>query len=152
MLEIIGLVLPGITKLLNKLIPDSDARNAAQEEITKLLIAQQGAVNLAIAEAAKAQAAINLAEASSPSIFVSGWRPAAAWICIAGMLYSFCVQPTATWIALQFHLTPLPTLDTATMMSLLFGLLGLGGLRSFDKMQGTSFDNVTSPRLPPGKR
>ena len=61
MLEVIGLLLPGITAVLNKIIPDANARQAAQDQITQALIAQQGAVQQAISEAAKAQAEINAA-------------------------------------------------------------------------------------------
>lgn len=136
MLEIIGLLLPSITGVLNKIIPDANARQAAQEQITAALITQQGAVQQAIAEAAKAQAEVNLKEAESPSVFVAGWRPFVGWVCGVGCAYAFILQPVLNAISSWGHWPLPPSLDTSSMLGLLMGLLGLGGMRTLEKVQG----------------
>lgn len=143
MFEIIGLLLPSITGVLNKLIPDANARQAAQEQITAALIAQQGAVNQAIAEAAKAQAEVNLKEAESPSIFVAGWRPFVGWVCGVGCAYAFILQPVLNAISSWGHWPLPPSLDTSSMLGLLMGLLGLGGMRTLEKVQGVDRQTMT---------
>ncbi len=83
-----------------------------------------------------AQIAVNKAEAESPSIFKGGWRPAVGWVCVAGLVYSFFLQPLLPWAVGVLHsapVAPLPTLDTSTLMTLLLGMLGLGGMRTFEK-------------------
>jgi hypothetical protein len=136
MLEIIGLLLPAVTGILNKVIPDANARQAAQEQITQAMIAQQGAVQQAIADAAKAQAEVNLKEAESPSIFVAGWRPFVGWVCGLGFAYAFILQPFMNAIAVWAGFSTTPVLDTSSMMGLLGGLLGLGTMRTYEKAQG----------------
>jgi hypothetical protein len=146
MLSIIGLLLPGITSVLNRLIPDVNARQQAQDEITKALIAQQGAVQQAIAEAAKAQAEVNLAEAQNPSLFIAGWRPFVGWVCGLGFAYAFILQPFINAICVWFKLPTTPILDTSSLMALLGGLLGLGSMRSYEKAQGVERENL-GPKL-----
>jgi len=78
---------------------------------------------------------INKAEAASSSVFVSGWRPAIGWICGAGFAVQFVIGPLAEWIsALANHPIKFPQMDTGTMMPLLLGMLGLGGLRTAEKL------------------
>ena len=86
-----------------------------------------------------AQSAVNLAEASNPKLFVSGWRPAAGWVCVLGLLYSVFLRPMISWLATiwRFGAVP-PVIDDVILMQLLFGMLGLGALRSYDKRQGTN--------------
>lgn len=146
MLEIIGLILPGITKVLDKIIPDTNARAQAQDEITKALIAQQAEVNKAIAEAARVQAEVNLKEAESPSIFVAGWRPFVGWVCGCGFAYAFILQPFINGFAAWLKLPMTPTLDTSSLMALLGGLLGLGGMRTYEKSQGVDRQSL-SPQI-----
>jgi hypothetical protein len=88
-----------------------------------------------------AQIAVNQAEAASPSLFKGGWRPAVGWVCVLGLAYSFLVQPVLPWIMSVCKAAPvpvLPGLDTSTLMTLLLGMLGLGGMRSYDKQTGKS--------------
>tara|TARA_R110000868_G_C10799763_1_gene756976 strand:+ start:615 stop:1004 length:390 start_codon:yes stop_codon:yes gene_type:complete len=81
----------------------------------------------------------NKAEAASPSTFVAGWRPFVGWICGAGFAVQFVAGPLAEWAAaLAGHPVKFPQMDLGTMMPLLLGMLGLGGMRSFEKVQGVS--------------
>jgi hypothetical protein len=80
---------------------------------------------------------INKQEASSTSMFVAGWRPFIGWICGIGLGVQFIVNPIVTWIAaLAKHAVQFPSLDLGTLMTLLFGMLGLGALRTYEKVQG----------------
>lgn len=84
------------------------------------------------------QTALLAIDAQSQSIFVRGWRPAAAWICVTALGLDTVVIPTAAWVAALYGRTlPAPP-DTTALLALLTALLGLGAMRSFDKAKGTS--------------
>jgi hypothetical protein len=142
MLAILNLLLPSIGSVLDRLIPDVNARAQAQDEIRKALIEQESAVNQAIAEAAKAQAEVNLAEAQNPSMFVAGWRPFVGWVCGIACAYAFLIQPMLTWISVGLGGKPLPTLDSSVLMTVLGGMLGLGAMRTVEKTQGVDRSNM----------
>lgn len=140
--EILGLIMPGVTKIIDKLIPDANARAAAKESIQIELLKQDGAVKEAIAAAVKAQVDVNLEEAKHPSIFVAGWRPAIGWICGGGLGYQFILQPFLVWIALMCGVSQPPSLDIASLMTLVTGMLGLGTLRTYEKYQEVATTKV----------
>ena len=131
-LTLIGTLLPAVTGILDKLIPDAGARDKAKAETEAALLA-------ALAKADADQIAVNKAEAESGSNFRGGWRPAVGWICAAALGYQFLIRPIAPWIANAFgaNLPPMPGLD-GTLTELVFAMLGLGGLRSFEKLKGVS--------------
>lgn len=83
------------------------------------------------------QLAVNTAEASSPSVFTSGWRPFVGWVCGAALAYQYIVRPLAAWsFAIAAHpLPPMPGLDD-TLWQLLMGMLGLGGMRTYERVRG----------------
>jgi len=90
-----------------------------------------------------AQIAVNMKEADSEHLFVSGWRPAVGWTCVAAFAYAFVLQPFAAFVALvagadQAMLDALPDLDLGAMMPVLLGMLGLGGLRTYEKSKGAN--------------
>jgi len=115
-------------KVLDRVFPDPTQQAAARLELLKL---QQSGELTQIA----GQMDINKAEAASSSVFVSGWRPAIGWICGAGFAVQFVIGPLAEWIsALANHPIKFPQMDTGTMMPLLLGMLGLGGLRTAEKL------------------
>lgn len=85
----------------------------------------------------QAQTDTNKAEASSTNVFVAGWRPFVGWICGAGFGVQFVIGPLCEWGAsLAGHPIKFPQMDLGTMMPLLLGMLGLGGMRTAEKMQG----------------
>lgn len=91
------------------------------------------------ATAQKAQMDINIAEAQNPNMFVAGWRPAVGWICALALFWYFFLSPFLTYIFQLFKLNmEIPVFDTGELITLLLGMLGIGGMRSFDKYQGTS--------------
>lgn len=83
---------------------------------------------------------INLEEAKSGNLFVSGWRPFVGWICGSALAYNFVLQPFLAFAigAFQAKLPPLPVLDFGSLSAVLLGMLGLGGMRTFEKIKGVS--------------
>jgi hypothetical protein len=116
-------------KVLDRVFPDPTQQAAARLELLKL---QQSGELTQIA----GQMEINKVEAASSSVFVSGWRPSIGWVCSAGFAVQFVIGPLAEWGSmLANHPVKFPTMDTGTMMPLLLGMLGLGGLRTAEKLQ-----------------
>lgn len=119
-------------RLLDKLIPDQEAREKAQFEL--LRAAQDQDFQLALA-----QIRVNEQEAANASLFVSGWRPAVGWVCVVGLVYNFVIYPFLLWL-LATHdaqFTPPPILHD-TLMELVLGMLGLGALRTIEKWKGVA--------------
>ena len=116
------------SKVLDRVLPDPAQQTAAKLELMKL---QQNGELAQIT----GQMEINKVEAASSSLFVSGWRPSVGWVCSAGFAVQFIVGPLAEWgAALAGHPVKFPQMDTGTMMPLLLGMLGLGGLRTAEKL------------------
>lgn len=106
---------------------------AAQTDITKIQLELQGKLIDQVSE----QLDVNKVEAGSASVFVAGWRPFIGWVCGVGLACQFVIGPLFTWAAtLAKHPIPFPTLDLGTLMTLLLGMLGLGGMRTYEKVQG----------------
>ena len=120
------------TTLINKIFPDP---LQASEAKLKLLELQQNG-ELAIMTA---QTDINKQEAVNSSVFVSGWRPAIGWVCALALAYQYLVRPLGSTIASVLGMTipPLPGLDD-NLWQLMMGMLGMGGLRTFEKIQGVA--------------
>lgn len=127
-LSIFDAVTPVINKVL-AFIPDPQQRLEAQQAL------MQG-----LSQWDSQQAAINQQEASSNSLFVAGWRPFLGWTCGAAFAYKFVLQPLLVFLLVAFHsdfnIKLLPSLDWAEMSTVMFGMLGLGGMRTFEKFQG----------------
>lgn len=122
-----------ILKPLIDRIPDKNERARAQEAIEiQMLNAMTGLV--------EGQLRINEQEAKHSSIFVAGWRPWIGWVCGFGLAWSFIVAPLLTWgiFVAGVDVVGLPELDTGPLMSLVLGMLGMGGLRTYEKKLGTA--------------
>lgn len=117
--------------LINKLFPDPEQAAKAQLELIRLQ--QNGELAAMIA-----QTDINKVEASSNSWFVSSWRPFCGWVGGFGLAYAAIVEPLLRLLATLYGYTgEFPAIDTTITMQILFGLLGLGAMRSYDKVKGT---------------
>lgn len=131
------LLIPAITGLLDKVIPDPQAQADAKFRLLEL--GQKGELaNLdADMKLALGQLEINKAEAST-DMFRGGWRPFCGWVCGCGLAYTFLFRPLLPWTVSLFgaDVAPLPEIDIETLMGLLFGMLGLGGLRTFERVRG----------------
>lgn len=116
--------------LIEKLIPDPKAK----AEATLRLLELEQAGDLAVIQA---QVEINKAEAANANVFISGWRPMVGWICAAGLGMQFIGLPLVTWGSILInHAVVLPALDMSMLMTLLIGMLGLGGMRTVEKLSG----------------
>jgi hypothetical protein len=121
-----------ISSLLEKAIPDSDLRRKLTHEIATM--AEKNAH-----EQIKAQLEINKTEAQHNSLFVSGWRPAVGWTCCLGMAANFLIIPMTNFsLALASSNISIPLIDLETMLPVLLGMLGLGGMRSYEKSKGVA--------------
>ena len=130
----LDLLVGPISSLLDKFIPDADERQRLAHEIATM--SERHAHELA-----KAQIEVNKAEASNKSLFVSGWRPAVGWVCVTGMGFNFIIVPLGNFAAgLAQHPVRLESLDLSQMMPVLLGMLGLGGLRTMEKIKGVQRD------------
>ena len=112
-----------ITGLLDKWIPDADTKQKIAHEIATM--SQKHAQEIAVA-----QIKLNTAEAKG-NWFQSSWRPATGWVCVLGFAVNFLVSPIAAGFGVV-----IPQADTSVMMPVLMGLLGLGGMRSFERSKG----------------
>lgn len=132
--------LPLLGDLLNKVLPDADAKAKAQIELAKL--AQDGefkALDMQL-QVNLAQAKINEIEAASSNPIASTWRPAAGWVCVLALVYEFLLRPILPWaltVAQVPGVPPLPSLD-AVLWELVFAMLGIGGMRSYERSQRVS--------------
>ena len=121
-----------ISNLISKAIPDKTKRMELESQIRSQMIDLQ-----------KAQSEVNLAQAKHASLFVAGARPAIMWICALGLLWSFFLGPIANWLVwtFSFDIVP-PDINTEGLMTLTLSMLGLGGMRSFEKYQGVARNNM----------
>ena len=129
-LDVVEGLMNGVVKpILDKFVPDAKERILA-EQFAQVQLQQ---LNLA-------QIQLNTVEASSTSLFVSGWRPYIGWGCGTAFLYSALFEPLIRFVAtVCFGYTgTFPILDSSITMQVLFGLLGMASLRSYDKLQGTA--------------
>ena len=123
-------LLPTLTAVLDRVIPDPLAKAKAIQEIMDMA-----------AKSEMGQLEVNKAEAASSSVFVAGWRPFIGWVCGAAMAYQYVLLPVGTFIASFFDpkistiLLNAPRLDN-NLWELLTAMLGMGALRSFDKLKG----------------
>jgi len=118
--------------IITRIFPDPAQRDAAQLALLKM---QQDGDLAAIT----GQMDINKVEAASDSIFVAGWRPFAGWVCGLGLEYVSIIEPIARLIATLVGYTgAFPAIDTTLTMQVLLGMLGMGGLRSLDKIKGVA--------------
>ena len=120
-----------VSSLLDKVIPDADEKNRLAHEIATMAEKQAH-------EAAMAQVEVNKAEAQHKSIFVAGWRPFIGWTCGVALAYHFIFAPFivfgVAWSGAE--IPEIPAFDMDSLMTVLLGMLGLGGMRSFEKAKG----------------
>ncbi len=121
-MNLLSLVDP-ISTILDKFIEDKDAKAKLAHEIATM--AERHGHEIALA-----QIEVNKQE-SKGGWFQSGWRPAVGWICVAGFGVNFLLSPLAASVGVD-----IPQADTGTMMPVLMGMLGLGGLRSLERVKG----------------
>ena len=113
-------------KVLDKFVPDPEAKAKAEADLRASLLQWD-----------QSQAKINEIEAANPNLFVSGWRPFIAWTCGIAFGFNYLTPYLAWLLAWIFHISiPQPPKLDGSLMELVFALLGLGGLRSWEKYKG----------------
>lgn len=134
---LINLLGGGIIDKVLSFIPNPEERAKADRELRAALFD-------AAVKAESEQREINKVEAANPSMFVAGWRPAVGWLCVATLAYQWIVAPSVSWVFVVggWDLVPLPVLGKDDAQVLLYALLGLGGLRTLDKMGGNDTKGI----------
>jgi hypothetical protein len=128
----IDLLIPAVSSILDKFIPDADEKQKLAHEIATM--SQKMAH-----ESAMAQIEVNKEEAKHRTVFVAGWRPFTGWACSFALAYHFLVQPMLTFLLSIYGITVnLPEFDMSSLMTVLMGMLGLGGLRTYEKVKDKS--------------
>ena len=132
-------LIPAISDLLDKIIPDPNQREKAKIELLKSeRAADIEELRLALS-ADQMQAEINKQEAENPNLFVSGWRPFIGWVCGVAFAYHFILQPLLAFaIANSGGKVELPSFDMQALSTVLMGMLGLGGLRTLEKIKNVT--------------
>lgn len=126
-------------KIIDKIWPDPVERDKAKLELFKLQQNGELAQLAAETELARGQINVNAEEAKSSSVFVSGWRPAIGWICGLACAWNWVGLKIALFVAAYFgHPVILAPADIGEMMPVLMGMLGLGGLRTMEKINGVA--------------
>tara|TARA_R100001591_G_scaffold117715_1_gene137857 strand:+ start:399 stop:782 length:384 start_codon:yes stop_codon:yes gene_type:complete len=124
-MSIVSQLVGPVTGLLDKFIEDKDQKAALAHEIATM--SEKHAH-----EALKGQLEINKVEAAHHSIFVSGWRPAIGWVCMLGLFYNVIVANIlGIWV-------DVPEVDTTLLVPVMMGMLGIGAMRSYEKVKGVS--------------
>jgi hypothetical protein len=117
--------------ILDRFIPDPEKKLEAEMEMFKMV--QAGDLQKVIG-----QLEVNAKEAQHTSIFVAGWRPWCGWIGGFGLGYAAIFQYLFGWLAAIYGFPPPPPIDTDLLIYVLGGLLGLGGLRTVEKVKGVA--------------
>lgn len=117
-----------VSKILDKFVADKDLKAKLKHEL-----------DTEIHKANMAQIDVNKVEATHKSLFVAGWRPFVGWICACALAYHFILQPILVFTISVYGVSvTLPDFDMNSLMTVLLGMLGLGGLRTFEKVQKVS--------------
>lgn len=127
----------GLVGRILAFIPNPEEKAKAQAEMQKTILE-------AAFQAESDQRKIDATEASSSSLFVAGWRPAVGWLCVLTLAYQWMLVPAAIWIVgvahahnPAFNLPAFPKLGSDETQTLLYALLGIGTLRTADKVTAT---------------
>ncbi len=127
-------------KLIDRLWPDPAQRDSAKLELLKMQQTGELAKLAAETDLAKGQIAVNQVEAANSNIWVSGARPFVMWVCGAAFAYHFVVLPFLIFVLAASGHKPidLPVFDMGALSTVLMGMLGLGGLRTYEKINGVT--------------
>ncbi len=122
-----------VNSIVTRIWPDK-----TEQQKNELAVQLQEAIMQS--DLAKSQMEINKVEAGSASIFVSGWRPFIGWVCGTAFAWTFVGEPILVFLLVSSgHPIPhMPQLDSSQLMTVLFGLLGLGGMRTYERVKGVT--------------
>ena len=128
MLGLIDRLIGPVSAILDKVVADKDLKEQLSHDIATMAERHSHDV-------IKAQIEVNKEEAKHSSLFVSGWRPAVGWTCTLALLSNFILIPMTNFIlVLADSDIAIPLIDVSTMMPVLMGMLGLGTMRTVEKI------------------
>lgn len=156
---ILDVLTPVLGPIIDRVFPDPKERHDFQLKLMEIADREEARQH----EENMGQIGTNTAEASNSNLFVAGWRPAVGWVCAIGVGYSFVLEPLAAFIAkLCGYGGDFPALDMGNLMTLIMGMLGMGYLRTKEKMGGipdsqvlpsaASAPSAPAPVSPPKKK
>ena len=138
-----GEVVKSIGDTLDNLVTSDEERLEKQLEITKAKREFDYLESKLLADQNIAQTEINKEEARSGNTFVAGWRPAIGWIGATALFYQFILYPLLLWLPVDSHPKPM---DADVLYTIITGMLGIAGMRSFDKMKKTDTKSVDNSK------
>lgn len=132
-------LIPMLGSLMDRLFPDPKAAADAKLQIMQMAQTGELAQLDSTTKLALAQTEVNKVEAASQSIFVAGWRPAVGWCCCGAFAFKFVILPTAMLaLSATGHTVTMPAMDFTEMSTILMGMLGLGAMRTVEKVKGVA--------------
>lgn len=136
----VGDLIAGLVgKVIDRVWPDPTQKAQAALELERMKQAGEfKEIDTAI-QLAQMQASVNVVEAANPDRFVAGWRPFIGWVCGSALAWHYIGGPLCGWLLLMAgNATPIPHVDLGDLIVILLGMLGLGGLRTTEKIKGVS--------------
>ena len=135
-IPIIGDLINGVKDIVSEVVVDKDKRDQVNLELKRLEDQAQARLDSQVT----AQIEVNKVEAASSSVFVAGWRPAVGWVGAIALAYSAILQPVMSWTAsVIFKYTGgYPVINDDLLLYILGGMLGLGGMRTFEKYKNVA--------------
>jgi hypothetical protein len=114
-----------------------DATESEKAKIAQVTAEMQAQTNLVLE-----QLKINEVESASPHWFVAAWRPAVGWVGVLTLLYSGIGISIATYVGAFWGIPPLPMIDPTVATNILYGLLGIGGMRTVEKVKDVATKKI----------
>lgn len=143
--DILGGIIGPIKDIVSEVVVDKDKKNEINLELDKLEAEGEARLH----DEVMAQIDVNKTEAGNSSLFVAGWRPFVGWVGGAGLAYAAILEPFMTWVAMvSGYKGTFPVFDTNLLMTVLGGLLGLGSLRTLEKVKGVSSNDLSGAPPP----
>ena len=131
-LPLVAPLMSGVNTVIERLIPDKAGQDKARIEL-------EAAMMKSLSSVSEGQIEINKIEAAHKSLFVAGWRPFIGWVCGVGLAWAFLGEPVAHWAAARWAPgMTVPIIETDALYQLVLAMLGMGGLRTFEKVKGVS--------------
>jgi hypothetical protein len=120
------------SSLIDKFFPDKTQAETAKAQLLQMQVSGE------LAQMA-GQIEINKVEAANANLFIAGWRPAIGWVCALALAYQYLLRPLLSWatVAAGYNFPVMPGLDD-NLWQLMMGMLGMGGLRTFEKVSGVA--------------
>lgn len=139
--SILGDLIKPVTDIVSEVVVDKDKKKQLEFEIAKLVDQADARYH----DELMGQIEVNKVEAAHSSIFVAGWRPFIGWVGGFGLAYSFLLGPFIEFIArAEGYVGEMPMPDSGQLMTLVMAMLGVGAMRSYEKVQGVATDGMTT--------